>query len=200
MSVSSTERAFEIVSKLDECRHLDEVASTLVSELNDFGVEMLIGGVHRENGKNASPLKRTVLFNTYPPEWIEHYNGREYVADDPVVRRANEGTGLQGWSWGEEGLYRKDEVAARVMNEARDFKLASGFSVSTVLPTGEGVVMSFAGTNALELSPEGRDIMLRVGAHTLHRGFLMAKQREEIGLTARQIQYLQLASEGLRVR
>lgn len=205
MSAGVSELAREMVDSLDECRSLDELAETLIVETQRFGIDKLVGGVHRLPKLSRKTLKfsptmlmNTLLFSSYPDEWHDRYLSEGFDEIDPVVRRIRSSNEIQGIPWTPEELYRTGEAeAVRVMNEARDFKLASGFTVSTTLSGGEGVAMSFVGSHALDLGPEDRELLVCVGTHTLHRAYLLAKQRENIGLTARQIQYLQLASHGL---
>lgn len=64
----------------------------------------------------------SLMFKTYPKDWLEHYSERGFMMVDPVV----------GWAMTHEGMATWDDLAANdpagVVAAAREFGLSNGVS------------------------------------------------------------------------
>ncbi|HRX15449.1 MAG TPA: LuxR family transcriptional regulator [Spirochaetota bacterium] len=84
-----------------------------------------------------SPVQRAESFGTltnYSPEWLEHYKNNNYVAVDPVIKKAL--ISHVPFTWEEAKCEDKTQDSLNMMNEAIEFNLVNGIGLSVHRPFG----------------------------------------------------------------
>lgn len=128
-------------------------------------------------------------FNALPANWVEFYTTNGLVVHDPALK----------WVYGNTGAVRADEIAVpdpqQILARARVFGLAHGAVVSVSMPSDRGRrsyglfyrdQSAFTDAHLAELLTIVRD---------LHAG-----NAAEPGLTAAEIEALQMQASGLRLK
>lgn len=105
----------------------------------------------------------SLMFKTYPPDWLDHYSENGFMMVDPVVR----------WSMAQEGTAFWDDLEsddpAGVVKAARKFGLSHGVSFA-IGPSTSRTIGSV--TNSAAFTPQQLDQMRAIVTeiHTLTEG------------------------------
>jgi len=141
-------------------------------------------------------LDAAFLLNSYPKDWVQHYDEKGYISADPIVRELF--LSCQPFSWSEV-LARRDigDAERLIMNESADAGMHEGFVVPIYQDGGYTGIVSYAGLDPM-ITEESR------GAVTLASVFLHSKltslrrleNRNTFDLTERELECLRWAAGG----
>ena len=135
-----------------------------------------------------------VIMQDWPEEWSQRYFTQNYLFEDPTIDRVNSST--EPFLWSElEPIYRDDNRAMRVMNEASDFKLGHGLTIPMVTLDGLKTGFSLAGER-VELPPLARKKLQLTSTFALVRALTLNDDRERTRLTIRELDVLHWLAEG----
>jgi len=135
----------------------DEILAIMRKLARQDGYDYFIISGLPPRGINVEPF---VMIADWPAEWYDRYFHRDYTQFDPVARHCFQTTLPFFW---DEAPYdhADDHLAQRVMDEATEVGLKSGFCVPVHAEDGSQGCVSFGGAN--------RDLNLenRMGLHLL---------------------------------
>lgn len=175
---------------------LSELKSTFEKSLQEVGIRHFAICTHADplNPRNAS-----LLFQTYPQEWLRYYNENGYYRIDPVFRYAEER--LIPFFWDDVAFRATLTTAQReILLEAQRHGLAHGYTVPihpagmptascSVVP-GSSVVERGTYQAVFTMACFMFDAMLRGNVHTECGG------ARSVQLSERERQCLELAAQG----
>ncbi|MGY2051889.1 LuxR family transcriptional regulator [Methylobacterium sp. JK268] len=197
MSARSLDLSREMLRAIHRAATTDHVRDQLLKTLAGLGVEHLLVATLRL--RPAPPLEptATVYINTYPDAWVRRYHARGYILQDPIVRGLD--GRMAGIAWSDPGFCPADDRAARrVLDEAGEFGLRSGFTLPLPTPDGDLAVVNFVGEH-LTLDPAARGTLTLVGTYALGQVLLLGGAEVEPfaePLSPRERESLQWAAEG----
>jgi len=117
----------------------DELLAHLQTHCAGFGVRGCFVANVPPPGANIEPH---ILLRGWNLEWIDRYARRNYVHVDPIARRLT--TQVAPFTWASACRRRLAPEEALVMDEAREFGLAAGFTVPIYGVLGQQSCVSFA--------------------------------------------------------
>lgn len=128
-SVATKQAAGDIVFAFSErsglASSLGALAALLFEAAEHLGFRYVACGAH------VDPLNTpdgAFLMHNYPVDWVERFTRKQYHRLDPVLRYAE--TTLDAFSWDDPAfLAGLSERQTRVLNEARMFRLAHGYTI-----------------------------------------------------------------------
>jgi len=164
-------RALDFVESLDDCGDQTQVAVAVQAILCEFGFDhFVITGLPNPNDR----LDQLLVIARLPAGWYEHYADSNYMACDPVFRNCRATTTPFEW---EEAPYDPDSDAAadEVMQRARDFGMARGFSVPIHGPDGYEACFSMSGRTP-DLSGRTKPAMHMVAMYAFERARQVARK------------------------
>ena len=146
-----------------------------------------------------SGLDNPFVRTTYPPEWVSHYLLNNYVANDPILRRAMEAS--QPFCWTE--VIPANEKERSMFAEAARFGLGRcGYSIPCADPLGRKSVLSFncdrpttqwesfVETHRTEMADMSQDLHVKAVAEAF------AQQGDVAQLSPREFECLRWTAEG----
>ena len=135
----------EIVAQLDAARSSEELCAALLHATSHLGVEQLIGALIPPPAASMEIVVAGVYLSKWPIGWLERYALMGYADDDPMIALVRRELPIFAWR-DAPALIPQSEAGLRVMNEASEFDIRDGVTVS--LRTQEGLLggMSFSGT------------------------------------------------------
>jgi LuxR family transcriptional regulator, quorum-sensing system regulator BjaR1 len=196
MSRKDFEQTIEFIQDLDRARTPAEVCGMLLSKVRKFGAEYVLAGTMPSPGTSREQQISNIILDHWPVEWSRRYFAHGYVFRDPAIRGVT--ANMRPFMWDElEPLYRDDQTAWRVMDEAGDFRLKRGFTIPLVTLEGDIAGFSLAGEK-LEVSPADRGMLTLLATYALGRSFLLRADdgKPMLSLSSREQEALQWAAEG----
>ena len=185
------------IRDLDRARNLEDVSAQVLRHAAPFGAEHVIATSIPRVGATRREQLGSVLFHNIPAAWVDRYSSRGYAFKDPAVRRMVSGAPPFYWNELDEDV--RDNPAARaVLDEAKEFRLAQGFSTSLLTLDGQGVGFSLSGQYC-ENDPEMRGMLTLIASYAVGRAIALKQERvpeRPIILSAREREALQWAAEG----
>jgi LuxR family quorum sensing-dependent transcriptional regulator len=156
------------------------------------------GGAPLPNPGSSKPQQEShVILHEWPSGWWERYFSSGYLFADPAIQRVT--SDISPFLWSElKPLCRDDPMATRVMNEAGDFRLKTGFTVPLVTLEGDIAGFSIAGER-LEMPPYTRGMLTLLATYALGRTLQLRINNSDaklIGITDREREVLQWAAVG----
>ncbi|MBY0297390.1 MAG: LuxR family transcriptional regulator [Methylobacterium sp.] len=148
---------FELIDALDQVEHPLEAQTRIFDVIQQCGFRYFAITRLPQPSERLGP---SMLLSVWPKGWLAHYDRIGHYRFDPVARYCHRT--LEPFAWSEID-YDPDCAprAHRVMDEAAEFGMASGFCVPIHDAYGFQAVASFAGERA-ELPPK-----VRRGVHML---------------------------------
>jgi LuxR family quorum sensing-dependent transcriptional regulator len=140
-----------------------------------------------------------LLLNRWPEEWANRYASRGYVAHDATIRRVI--SSPEPFFWRELAPYIRDDLSARrIMDEATEFNLKEGFTLSLQTLDGQTMLFSLGGQH-LAVNPDARGVLTLVAHYAISRAIMLnpesnANASAAVVLSSREREALQWASEG----
>jgi len=180
------------------CQSVEELHATTAGIVRQMGYEHFLYGV-RVNVSLTRPYQ--FIFSGYPKQWWEHYRESGYQNLDPIVRHSAKRVIPLMW---DDRVFSLPE-ATTIMNEARDYGLASGISFPIHGLNCEFGLLSLAGDRDMKRAK--KDIMESLGraqllANYLHEAvhrIVLSKEAfplQKAQLTEREKECLLWAAEG----
>jgi LuxR family quorum sensing-dependent transcriptional regulator len=170
-----------------------DVSKALLATTSQFGFTKVLAGIIPRPGMTQNEQVANVVLHDWPDQWSLRYFSQGYLFKDPTIKRVCSST--TPFSWSEvEPDYKRDPDAARVMCEARDFRLGSGLTIPMLTLEGETAGLSFAGEHA-EFSDEHKGMLQLIGIYSFARALNMS-QPSQIHLTPREYDVLHWLAEG----
>lgn len=195
--VGSDRAAGDIVFSFHErsglASSLEALAALLFEAAAQLGFRYVACGAHIDP---LRPPNGVFLMHNYPADWVERFTRKQYHRLDPVLRYAE--TTLNAFSWDDPAfLARLTERQARVLNEARIFRLAHGYTIplshdlylpascSFVSETGDMDPWSLAVAKAIMISIYSRaSLLVQVGRMSKPDVKLSPRERDCLELKA----------------
>jgi LuxR family quorum sensing-dependent transcriptional regulator len=196
MSRHSLDLTLEFVRQLDRCKSPEEICAALLAVAGRFGAQHVLAGTIPNPGATMRQQREHVILDYWPAGWAERYFSQGYLFRDPAIRRVSSST--DPFSWTElEPFYRDNPLARRVMDEAGDFHLKSGFTVPLLTLDGTMAGFSLAGER-FQVSPDEQTILTLLATYALGRAILLrgSDTEGEANLSPRERVALQWAAEG----
>jgi LuxR family transcriptional regulator, quorum-sensing system regulator BjaR1 len=164
---------FDAIDKLKRAAGVEAVFDVVKQTAANFGfTNFLVTGVPIR----GETLAQHVILSGWPADWMDRYNGRDYVHSDPVAKRIPRTTRPFRWS----DLHYDasiDPVGVRIMNEATEFGMKQGFTVPIHGATAYQSCVTFGG-DQIQLSDEDASA-LQIVSLMAH---LEARSRKKRGL------------------
>jgi LuxR family quorum sensing-dependent transcriptional regulator len=185
------------IRDIDRACSAPEVCDVILKAVRPYGFENILAGTIPLPGSSRSQQESNIVLAQWPAGWAERYFSRGYLFVDPAIRRVT--SDISPFLWSElRPLCRHDRMATRVMNEAGDFRLNSGFTVPLVTLEGDVAGFSIAGAR-IEMPPRTRGMLSLVATYAFgHALNLRIKKNEAVvaRITKREQEILQWAAAG----
>lgn len=141
-------------------------------------------------------LNSSILLNTYPQEWVQHYGEKDYISVDPVVRELF--INYHPFLWSEVAERRTmGAVERQIMAESAELGMRQGFTVPIYQDGGYTGLVSLAGREPV-INEESRGAITLASIY-LHNKLSTLRRREaqnRYELTEREMECLRWASVG----
>ena len=122
----------------------EDISANVLQYLSQFGVEHMVAATIPTPDQNRRSQLGHLLLNRWPEEWATRYAARRYVAHDATIRRVM--SSPEPFLWNELVPFVKDDpLARRVMDEATEFDLNEGFTLSLQTLDEQVVLFSVGG-------------------------------------------------------
>lgn len=197
MSRRELDETLEYLRNIERAQTPEDVCKAILKAVNHYGFQKILAGTIPMRGANKRQQQSNVVLHDWPTGWSERYFSNGYLFVDPAIKRLT--SDVRPFLWNElDPMCRDDPMAARVMNEAGDFRLKTGFTVPMITLDGDVAGFSLAG-EALELPPNAAGMITLVANYALgHALNLGTKKREamQLGITSREHEVLQWAAAG----
>lgn len=197
MSRKSLDETLEYFDQISRAKDPAQVCDAMLKSIKQFGFQNILAGTIPAPGSTPKQQVSNVILHRWPTSWSERYFSQGYLFMDPAIERVVSSN--ESFLWSElEPVCKRDPNAARIMNEAGDFRLNMGLTVPLVSLDGSIAGFSIAGPS-VELSPQVCRTMPFLLAfafgHTLNLTN-RAQKAKEIRITLREREVLQWAADG----
>lgn len=191
--------AFDFIDKVKVATTVDRVYHLLAAELGQVGyTNFLITDMPPPSLK----LEGHLILNGWSDAWFDRYVEQGHYRFDPMAKRSRETVAPFFWDEVELGP-KADQRSLRVMHEASECGLKSGFSVPIVGGEGEQSCVTMGGAK-VDVPPRGREAihLMSIYAHdqarALRREWTLApKAKSRVGvLSAREREVLKWVAQG----
>lgn len=193
MSQRSLDQTLDCILQLNRANTSSALGNALLDTLDAYGVQHVLAATFTRAGDGSRRGGVTPLFQKWPAGWLERYFGRGYLHKDPAARRLLAGS--PAFLWTDLTECDQDADARLVMDEATEFRLNDGMTISLRAPGGVIAGMSLAGER-FELAPVDRARIELLATFTLVRLLALHGQEAPVRLTAREADVLNWAAEG----
>lgn len=196
-------RLDDTCSVLEDIRQADStpgICRSLLAFASRFGATNLLAGQIPPPGSSRNEQLSHVLLDTWPREWSVRYFSSGYLYHDPTIGLVRRDS--PPFLWREASrLFEAGAMGARVMAEAREFRLRDGMTIA--LRTLEGMLVGFSmAGETLDVEPDFGHGLQLIAAFALGHAITMVdgeRQRVPVHLSVRQKDVLRWAAEGLTV-
>jgi LuxR family quorum sensing-dependent transcriptional regulator len=193
----SLEHTLDFIRDLDRARNLDDISAKVMHYLSQFGVEHMVAATIPTPDQDRRSQLGHLLLNRWPEEWATRYAARRYVAHDATIRRVMSSS--EPFLWNELVPFVQDDpLARRVMNEATEFDLNEGFTLSLQTLDKQVVLFSVGGRH-IEMNPDTKGMLTLVANYAIGRAIMLKQEtasNKVIMLSLREREALQWAAEG----
>jgi len=185
----------EYIREINRAPDASAICGIVLNRTKQFGFERLLAGTMPNPGTSPLQQKSHVLLEQWPLEWVQRYFSRGYLFDDPTIKRVR--SAHRPFFWSDLHETRQDGAAARVMNEATDFGLKSGLTVSVGTLDGDMAGFSLAGER-VEVPPDLVGMIALLATYGIGRSIMLleGKADKPVQLTAREREVLLWTAEG----
>ena len=146
--------------------------------------------------EKGEQLDSTFLLNSFPSDWVRHYDEQGYIKADPVVRELF--LSYQPFSWSEMAQRRQiGPLERKIMAESADAGMREGFVVPIYQGGGYTGLVSYAGREPV-ITEESRGAVTLASIY-LHNKLSSLRRRQEhdtYDLTERELECLRWAAAG----
>lgn len=148
-------------------------------------------------------IESVVMSSTYPAEWLQRYQDRNYVAVDPVVRHCWSESQPVEWDKITYSDGKLGEQEKLVMSEAREFGLRFGISVPVHGAGAESCILSLVTTEQRNGIRQHDEAGLHILVHAMHEATKRIISRTAAGnsnyfetLSPREVECLSWTAKG----
>jgi LuxR family quorum sensing-dependent transcriptional regulator len=185
------------IRSIDRASNPVEICDVILKAVKPYGFKNILAGTIPVPGSTKAQQESNVVLAHWPLGWAKRYFSSGYLFVDPAIRRVT--SDISPFLWSElDPLCRDDPLATRVMNEAGDFQLKSGFTVPLITLDGNVAGFSIAG-DRIELPPRAHGMLSLVATYAFgHALNLRIKKDEAVQakITKREQEVLQWAAAG----
>lgn len=193
MSRRDLDRTLEFVRSLEHAKSADAICAAMLKTVSRFGIRHILAGTIPTPRSTRKQQEAHVLLHDWPQAWWDRYFSNGYLFVDPAIKHVLNDT--RPFLWSElDPLCHDDPAAARVMNEASEFQLKQGFTVSLMTLDDTSAGFSFAGEK-FDLAPEHHGMLQLLATYALGRT-LIVEEPLQVPLTPRERDVLRWAAEG----
>ena len=183
----------EFVASLDVATSSAAVAPLFQTYAGKVGFSHAICMRVPEKGEQ---LDSAFLLNSFPSDWVRHYDEQGYIKSDPVVRELF--LSYQPFSWSEVMQRRETgRLERQIMAESAEAGLREGFVVPIYQGGGYTGLVSYAGHDPV-ITEESRGAVTLASIY-LHNKLTTLRRREDhntYDLTERELECLRWAAAG----
>lgn len=144
MGASSRKDMIDLLQKAVSVEDLHRCGSSIMAA---YGFEHFIYGA---SIPTSYVQPQSFIISGYPQGWRDHYIASNYQRIDPTVQHCAQRITPINWT----EIDTSNTPAAKMMQESRDFGLASGFSLPVHGTGGEFAMLSLASSESPEMSRE----------------------------------------------
>jgi LuxR family transcriptional regulator, quorum-sensing system regulator BjaR1 len=191
MSRRALDETLACIAAVDRAATPDAICDALLNVVKPYGFTGILAGIIPTPGMSMQQQVANVVLHRWPELWSQRYFSRGYLFDDPTIQRVTSST--EPFLWSE--VRRDNPAARRIMDEANEFKLGSGFTVPMLTLDGQSAGWSIASDRA-ELPPQLRGGLQLLAMYSFARAISLAQAPPPVKLTMREIDVLQWIAEG----
>ncbi|ESX78122.1 LuxR family transcriptional regulator [Mesorhizobium sp. LSHC414A00] len=194
------EDTYGFLELVRQSRSPDDLCDCFLAYAWRFGATNLLAGQIPPRGASRREQLSHVLLETWPKECSLRYFSSGYLYHDPTIRLVCRDSPPFLWKEASE-LCATDGLAGRVMMEAAEFRLRDGLTMALRTLEGKMVGFSIAGER-LEVEPGHGQALQLIAAYALSHAIVLVdgeRPRDHVHLSARQLDVLRWAAEGLTV-
>ncbi|MBY0381424.1 MAG: LuxR family transcriptional regulator [Xanthobacteraceae bacterium] len=194
MTRTVLDQTLAIIRTIERAQSPAAVSSSLLSVATRFGFTKVLAGIIPRPGMTPEQQVANVVLHDWPDQWSHRYFAQGYLFQDPTIKRVCSST--EPFTWAEiEPSYKRQPDEARVMCEAKDFKLGSGLTIPMLTLEGESAGLSFAGEQT-EFSPEQKGMLQLIGIYSFAQALNLSAEPKPVQLTPRERDVLHWLAEG----
>jgi LuxR family quorum sensing-dependent transcriptional regulator len=194
------DQTYRVLDRIWRCRKLEEVSACVVQCFARFGVTHLLAGSIPPPGASKREQRSHVFLDAWPNEWACRYFSNGYLDRDPTIRLIRHG--VPSFRWGDiDDLVKIDRVSRRVLDEAAEFSLRDGITISFATIERHPIGFSVSG-DRIAFDPHERITLQFAAAVAAGQAIALVdgrQRRDLVHLSPRQLDVLCWASEGLSV-
>jgi LuxR family quorum sensing-dependent transcriptional regulator len=186
-------RTHESIKLMDAAMSPPEVAACMLRCVARYGFDQMLAGTVPAAGQPGSAQRSHVIFDEWPKPWFERYFSCGYLDIDPTISRVRAGGAPFFWT----ELGKLDAPQVRIMDEASDFGLVGGLTVSLVRFDGRMAGLSISGRR-VEYHPALKGMMTLLTTYAIGRCLELDGEPivEHTCLSRREASILQWVAEG----
>jgi LuxR family quorum sensing-dependent transcriptional regulator len=183
------------IREINRAPDASSVCRSILTRTKQFGFEKLLAGTMPNPGLSAIQQRSHILLDQWPLDWVQRYFSNGYLYQDPTIKRVKSAN--RPFFWSELNEVRDDPAARRVMNEATDFGLRCGLTVSVGTLEGDMAGFSLAGER-IEAPPEALGMLTLLATYGIGRAIMLLEGRTDspVQLTTREREVLLWTAEG----
>ena len=175
-----------------DCRTADELRAQTDRHVQRLGFGNWMYG----SGNSLKPSPDAL--DAYPPEWMAHYSQHRYFEIDPVLDHCRYHT--TPCLWAADPSARRVGYLTEFFREAADYGLSAGIGLPIHGPSGPSALITVATDDARLARPNlgnlGELQLLASFLHEASRRLTKPSARDQVHLTARELDCLRWAAEG----
>ena len=195
--LNKEQRVFDFIEKIQALEgDYDALCQAFCDELSFYGLEFVTCAEVPGPGKR---LEDSILFNSRPISYIEHYFERKHVLNDPIVTELRHT--VTPFSWSDvKDRRRLSRCAADILEEGRHLGWHDGIVIPIVSWSGSVSIVSCCGLEP-DLSSESRralELICIYAQQAIRRSLINELKGSVKGhaLTAREREVMQLVAAG----
>ena len=186
----------EFVERLQKLDNYEDICREITAEMEWFGFSHVS---HICLPGPGQPQADSLMMNTRPRDYVEHYIEKNHVVRDPVMTELRRN--LNPYSWSDIRNGRELSRAERtIMDEAREFDVWDGLTIPIVTESGSISLFCPCGKEP-NLTQRARAALEIIGIythHALHRAILQGQRKapSHTPLTPREREIMQWVACG----
>ncbi|HUO89814.1 MAG TPA: LuxR family transcriptional regulator [Rhizomicrobium sp.] len=141
-----TNSTFEFIEQIDQQNDIPSLVGAFEDLIGKFGMRCFLMG---DPSRPDQVRDNRVLASTWPEEWLRHWLAQDYMRTDPVLHQLLSRNEPVRWS----EATANDELGARILDEASEFKMVDGFALPVYSRDGFVVGITI-GTDHYELGKQ----------------------------------------------
>jgi LuxR family quorum sensing-dependent transcriptional regulator len=200
--VDSATISFDFLAAFQRAQSISQLLGQLQRAASNFGfLYVCLSGI--PDALNTGGGQKGFV-HTWPPGWFRIYRQRGYHRSDPIVRHLF--SAVRPFTWADVPIDESDAKAVRVMEEAAQFGLHSGFCVPVIDIASRGLTaVSFGGASLGKLTEDDRGALHLIALFAHARACELYRRgkptpSDGFRLTRREIEVLQWSAEGMTAR